>query len=1118
MPSRPSCREDFEVAIICALPLEYDAVALLFDEFWDEDGDLYNRAAGDANIYTTGRIGKHDVVLALLTHMGKVNAASAAAHMRTSYRGLRLVILAGICGGVPYNGQEEILLGDVVISKTLVQYDFGRRYPDEFQRKDTAQDNLRKHDRNTGSLLAMFATANGRDKLRDKTCQFLKQLQERALRHQAKYDYPGISEDRLFESSYRHKHRNSTTCICNKCHGRKDPVCDEALGLSCDELGCDEDYLVPRKRGKVQDEQDKATSPTVHIGAVASGDTVMKSGEDRDRIARKEDVIAFEMEGAGVWEETPCIVVKGVCDYADCHKNKKWQNFAAATAAAASKAILERYIQTDRVLRPIQAERDGVRPVEEPPKCHFLVPFGRNQNFVGRQAILSELLAMIRPSANKDDCQRTALEGLGGVGKTQLAIEASYMIRDEHPDCSVFWVPALDAASFESAYRNIGRHLNIKNIDDNGANVKQLVKTALSDESSDSWLLIVDNADDVTLLLGAAGLSAHLPFSRRGSILFTTRNHEAGVRLDIPSRNIIHVAEMGQDEALSLLQHGLTESQTSNVEATKKLLDFLANLPLAIRQASAYMAAKYISTVDYLELCESDPEDMIDLLSRNFEDRHRYREVQNAVATTWLISFNQILKHNPLAAEYLKFMSMLAEKDIPKSLLPTAKGIDAMDAIGTLKAFAFIVQREGCDSFDMHRLVRLAMRNWLDKEGQLKQCARSAMKRLDQALPFPEAENSDKWKKDLTHVEAVLKLGDEFVGEEEAAQLLRKLVHGNFLLSRFEQVEQVGWQALEHWEETFGKIHPCTLSIRDRFGFALEALGKLEAAEKIYLQTLSLREQSLGEHHPGTMTTMNSITKLLLRQGKWKEAEKMGRRSFKLHERALGKSHPHTLLSMDNLAGVLHTVGQGKEARRMEKQCFELRKETLGENHPDTFFSRICIGYTLDALLSMDNLAGVLHAVGQGEEARKMEQQCFELRKEMLGENHPDTFFSRTGIGYTLDAPWRHGEADKTCWAPIDLPDPVSLGLRKPDNGLGSLLDPGEVFALFDSIDKRFGNQYSRAAVPLPMPPCMPSGTLMGEGPLAVLLNWQIEIREARLDDICRRQSLADVIRLYSQQ
>src|SRR4051794_9935808 len=162
--------------------------------------------------------------------------------------------------------------------------------------------------------------------------------------------------------------------------------------------------------------------------------------------------------------------------------------------------------------------------------------------------------------------------------------------------------------------------MKIKGIDEDKADVKLFVKTALSEESIGSWLLVIDNADDVELLFGKDGLSDHLPSSRKGSILFTTRNHKAAVRLGVPKRNIIAVAEMDRGEALDLLQKGLKESQTGDRESTERLLDFLANLPLAIRQASAYMAENQISTSEYLELYESEYEDMIDLLSRDFED------------------------------------------------------------------------------------------------------------------------------------------------------------------------------------------------------------------------------------------------------------------------------------------------------------------------------------------------------------------------------------------------------------------------------------------------------------------------------------------------------------------
>ncbi|KAI9867914.1 MAG: hypothetical protein M1813_007736 [Trichoglossum hirsutum] len=361
-PRRPFRRYDFEIALICAMPLEYSAVSLLFDEFWDEDGDPYGRADGDPNNYTTGRIRKYNVVLALLPHIGNIDAASAAASVRSSYTGLRLALLVGICGGVPRKGagdNDEVLLGDVCISNAVVQWDFGRLYPDKFTRKDTVEDSLGRPNKDIRSLLATLKTDLGLERLQKRTAYHLKELQVSAIRRgdRAKYNYPGTAEDKLFEPSYRHKHHGITSCICSCCNDKPDPICDEALASSCADLQCDDTYLVPRERLKTkrqleQDGNSEVQEPSIYIGRIASGGTVMKSGEDRDRIAKEDGVIAFEMEGAGVWDEIPCIVIKGVYNYADCHENKRWQDFAAATAASAMKALLERYIQTDKPAEP----------------------------------------------------------------------------------------------------------------------------------------------------------------------------------------------------------------------------------------------------------------------------------------------------------------------------------------------------------------------------------------------------------------------------------------------------------------------------------------------------------------------------------------------------------------------------------------------------------------------------------------------------------------------------------------------------------------------------------------------------------------------------------------------
>ena len=354
--------------------------------------------------------------------------------------------------------------------------------------------------------------------------------------------------------------------------------------------------------------------------------------------------------------------------------------------------------------------------------CVWLVPFDLNKNFVGREPILQQLVEKADPHADTRCTQRTAVEGLGGVGKTQIALEAACRIRDKHPDCSVFWVPAVDITSFEKAYREIGRELKINGIDEDKGDVKQLVKAALSHRGCSTWFLVVDNADDKKLLLDktASSLAQHLPFNNNGSILFTAQNHEVAVDLvDSPSEDIILIDRMSDAEARELLTRDLKDKQVRDAISVASLLNFLTNLPLAIKQATAYIAKTGITVARYIDYCRSSNENTIRLLSRDFEDRTRYKESKNPVATTWLISFEHLSRDTPLAAQYLRFLCFLAEEDIPMSLLPLANDeIKADEAIGALTAYAFITQREAEESFDIHRLVRLATQNWVDGKGE----------------------------------------------------------------------------------------------------------------------------------------------------------------------------------------------------------------------------------------------------------------------------------------------------------------------------------------------------------------------------------------------------------------
>lgn len=336
---RPQDRNEFGVAIICALQVEATAVKALFEEEWD--AARYGKSVTDTNTYSVGSISGHRVVVVHMPGMGKVAAATAAANLIASFQNLRLVLLVGICGGAPLvPGQtsvEELLLGDVIVSTGVVQYDLGRRFPGKFARKDTPHDNLSRLSFAAGSLLTKVQTAQGCESLQRNVCQHLDVLQNQLGE---KFAFPGRVEDRLFRADYVHKHHKPSECEI--CAVQFSSVCDEAVEATCKRLRCGQQGsdLVTRLR------PEESSQPVVHFGLFASGDTVMRSGEDRDVISNRDQVIGFEMEGAGMWEmlrASACLIIKSVCDYADSHKNKRWQAYAAATAAATAKALLQHW-------------------------------------------------------------------------------------------------------------------------------------------------------------------------------------------------------------------------------------------------------------------------------------------------------------------------------------------------------------------------------------------------------------------------------------------------------------------------------------------------------------------------------------------------------------------------------------------------------------------------------------------------------------------------------------------------------------------------------------------------------------------------------------------------------
>ncbi|QPC72056.1 hypothetical protein HYE68_002808 [Fusarium pseudograminearum] len=231
-----------------------------------------------------------------------------------------------------------------------------------------------------------------------------------------------------------------------------------------------------------------------------------------------------------------------------------------------------------------------------------------------------------------------ALVGLGGIGKTQIALHFAYQVKEKRPEYWIFWVPVLSNETAEGAYVGIAKKLGLQksNEDDD---MKDLVYQYLSSDKAGKWLLIVDNADEEELIFGSAekpGLEEYLPQNENGIILLTTRSGQ--VANDFAQADVIYIEQMDQEEAKTLFEKSLVQKHLLwDKVATGELLAYLTFLPLAITQAAAYLNENRAPIQTYLGLLRNAEKEDMRILEKEFRDNTRYKNSQNAIGTTWTV-------------------------------------------------------------------------------------------------------------------------------------------------------------------------------------------------------------------------------------------------------------------------------------------------------------------------------------------------------------------------------------------------------------------------------------------------------------------------------------------------
>ncbi|KAM4062561.1 tetratricopeptide repeat domain-containing protein [Hirsutella rhossiliensis] len=689
----------------------------------------------------------------------------------------------------------------------------------------------------------------------------------------------------------------------------------------------------------------------------------------------------------------------------------------------------------------------------------FLVPYNKNQDFVGRSNILDDLKQLLgfgqRPGA-AGSRPRVALHGLGGVGKTQIALAYVYWLQEACPEVSVFWVHASNAERFRQSFASIAEECQIPGHDNPQTDVLLLVKQWLGRKENGQWLMVLDNADDEPLFFSAAGSSSigvnklgqYIQECNHGAVLVTTRNKKVAVRLTKSAATYtVEIRQLGEEESKQLLKTMLKEDDEVT-HVLSALSSRLEHLPLALVQAAAFIQANCISIEEYLDLLDESDHTVVDLLSEDFETIGRDSEAPQAVAQTWMLSFRQIKEQDALAGDLLSLMSLFDRQGIPIPFLShystqecnggPKSNMELTKSIGLLKAFS-LISEEKSGGLDMHRLVQLVMRKWLANDGKMSEFGREALSTVSQMYPIGGFENRTICSTYLPHANAVLEidfggLGDD--GEQAKAELLhcvasyldfegkwsdaeklsmaaveirRRVLgkkHPDALTSmailastyrtqgRWKEAEELGLQLIDLSNRVLGEENPNTLASMANLASTYRKQGRCKEAKELQMQELRIRRRVLGEEHPDTLTTLT-----YRKQGRLKEAEELGVRVMETRRSVLGEEHPDALTSIGNLASTFRTQGRWREAEELGVQVMETQERVLGEEHPRT-------------LASMANLAATYQNQGRWKEAKELGVQVMEARKRVLGEGHPKTLTSMANLAamYQNQGRWKEAE------------------------------------------------------------------------------------------------------------
>jgi len=720
--------------------------------------------------------------------------------------------------------------------------------------------------------------------------------------------------------------------------------------------------------------------------------------------------------------------------------------------------------------KPPQAKQDQIpltpdvvdKEYEQPEPAPGIsnIPFRRNRLFTGRDEALAQLHQAFTNGKQAVTTHLQVISGLGGIGKTQTALEYAYRYQTSYK--YILWVKAHTHELLVSDLASLATLLDLPLKDEKDQNLTAaVVKRWL--QTHDGWLLVLDNTDNLRATID------FLPTDAKGHFLLTAREPASGSelrRIELPNLTRDQSALFLLRRALLIeLDTPLTEVSELDLHKAREISEMLGDLPLALAQAGAYIEKTRCGLAGYIERYRVRRTKLLQDNS-GLSDDH-----PEPVATTWSLSFDKL---GPASGDLLRLCAFLHPDAIPEEIItegavelgPALQSIGEDifaldDAIVELLRYSLVRRNQDEKTLTVHRLVQAVLKDAMQEDTQHKWEER-AIRATNRVFPEFSFTVQERCKRYVSHVQTCA----EWITQwqmifPEAVQLLGKAGHYLYERGQYKEAEPLLDQVLRLYErmgetqllnvaytlnllaELYrhqGKytqalpLYKRALAIREQLldpmhsdvATSLNNLARpyhhqaeYQEAEQLYLRALKIRQQLFEAEHADLAHSLNDLARLYKDQGKYEQAKELCQRALEIRERVLGPDHPDTATSLSGLALFYQVQGKYEQAETLYQRAFNICECVLGPDHPDT-------------AAILNNQAGLYQVQGKYEQAETLYQRALGICERVLGPDHPDTAISLNNQAGLYQAQGKYTQAKQHYQRALEICQKV-LGPKHPD-------------------------------------------------------------------------------------